>query len=289
MYNIEDLRTFVEIAQRGGITAAANSLSISPATVSHRLSKLEQHLGVSLFHRNSRTVLLSAEGEAFLSRVQGILTDLAEAELDIGSHGGKLQGHLRVTMAPWILSRFILPNLPEFQTAEPGLTFEFLAVDRYVNLAEEGQDCAIRVGALEDSSFLSKKLADNRRILCASPLYLQRHGTPRTLSDLTAHKSVCLPWQKDWGLSIQMPRISVTVSNSDTLTDAATHGVGIAVKSELAVAHELAAGQLVEVLPGVLKSDQAPISSLRPASLKDSRKVDAFVNFASSCFHEAKL
>jgi len=115
--------------------------------------------------------MLSSEGEAFLNKVESILEELAEAELDIGSHGGKLRGHLRVTMAPWILSRFILPNLPKLQLAEPGLTFEFLAVDRFVNLAEEGQDCAIRVGALNDSSFLSKKLADNRRILCAlSPL-----------------------------------------------------------------------------------------------------------------------
>lgn len=232
--------------------------------------------------------MLSSEGEAFFDKVESILEDLAEAELDIGSHGGKLRGHLRVTMAPWILSRFILPELPKLQLAEPGLTFEFLAVDRFVNLAEEGQDCAIRVGALNDSSFLSRKLADNRRILCASPNYLKLHGMPRTRADLANHLSVCLPWQKDWGLGKHMPKISVMVSNSDTLTDAAAHGVGIAVKSELAVAEELVSGQLVEILPNVLKSNEAPISTLRPSNLKDSRKVDAFIEFASQCFGTVK-
>lgn len=284
MYSIEDLQSFVEIARRGGITAAANSQGLSPATVSHRLNKLEKHLGVTLFHRSSRTVSLSTEGRAFFDRVEDILEDLSDAELDIGSHGGQLRGHLRVTMAPWILSRFILPSLHMLQAAEPGLSFEFLAVDRFVNLAEEGQDCAIRVGSLTDSSILSKKLANNRRILCASPMYLERHGTPKTVVDLVNHKSVCLPWQRDWGLGANMPNTTVTVSNSDTLTDAATHGLGIAAKSELAVAHELMSGQLLEVLPGTLKDADAPISSLRLPHLKDSRKVDAFVDFTSKCF-----
>ncbi|MDC0739353.1 LysR family transcriptional regulator [Cognatishimia sp. SS12] len=287
MYSIEDLQTFVAIAQRGGITAAANSQGLSPATVSHRLTKLEKHLGVTLFHRTSRTVTLSTEGEAFFNEVETILETLADAELNIGSHGGKLRGHLRVTMAPWILSRFILPNLPRLQQAEPGLTFEFLAVDRFVNLAEERQDCAIRVGKLADSSFLSRKLADNRRILCAAPAYLAQQGTPGALADLAQHKAVCLPWQRDWGLGAHMPQIHVVVSNSDTLTDAATHGVGIALKSELAVAQELATGQLVEVLPGALPASAAPISSLRLPHLKDSRKVDAFVQFCFSCFASA--
>lgn len=284
MYSIEDLQTFVEIAQRGGITAAAHGQGLSPATVSHRLSKLEKYLGVTLFHRNSRTVSLSAEGSAFFDRVQGILDDLANAELDIGSYGGTLRGHLRVTMAPWILSRFILPNLSQLKDAEPGLSFEFLAVDRFVNLVEERQDCAIRVGVLSDSSFLSKTLANNRRILCASPAYLERFGTPAHVSDLVDHQSICLPWQKDWGLGQHMPKIHVSVSNSDSLTDAATHGLGIAMKSELAVTREIETGQLTEVLSGCLPNGLAPISSLRPPNLKDSRKVDAFVAFASTCF-----
>ncbi|MGB5862706.1 MAG: LysR family transcriptional regulator, partial [Sulfitobacter sp.] len=264
MYSIEDLQTFVQIAERGGITAAAQAQGLSPATVSHRLSKLEKFLGVTLFHRSSRKVTLSVEGSVFFDRVLSILDDLTNAELDIGSHSGTLRGHLRVTMAPWILSRFILPNLHRLRDAEPGLTFEFLAVDRFVNLVEERQDCAIRVGVLSDSSFLSKTLANNRRILCASPNYLDRFGTPASDADLVNHQCICLPWQKDWGLGQNMPKTHVMVSNSDTLTDAATHGLGIAMKSEQAITREIDSGLLVEVLSGCLPKDDAPISSIRP-------------------------
>ncbi|MEM6711498.1 MAG: LysR family transcriptional regulator [Pseudomonadota bacterium] len=287
MYGIEDLQTFVRIVQRGGITATAKAQGLSPATVSYRLSKLEKHLGVALFHRSSRTVSLSAEGQVFFERVERILEELDNAERDIGSHGGTLRGHLRVTMAPWILSRFILPNLHSLRAAEPGLTFEFLAVDRFVNLVEERQDCAIRVGILMDSSILSKKLAENRRILCASPTYLKHSGTLEAVSDLAQHQSVCLPWQKDWGLGANTPLAQVMVSNSDTLTDAAVHGLGIVMKSQLAVSRELASGDLVEVLPGCLPADEAPISSLRPPTVRHSRKVDAFITFASACFAKA--
>ncbi|WP_298918108.1 LysR family transcriptional regulator [uncultured Roseobacter sp.] len=284
MYAIEDLQTFIQIAGRGGITAAARAQGISPATVSHRLAKLEKHLGVTLFHRSSRTVSLSVEGRAFHDRVERILDDLANAEMDIGSHGGALRGHLRVTMAPWILARFILPHLHSLRARHPELSFEFLAVDRYVNLVEERQDCAIRVGVLSDSSFISKKLTDNHRILCAAPSYLERHSEPTSVHALVDHHCICLPWQTDWGLGGHMPRNQVMVSNSDSLTDAAAHGLGIVVKSRLAVMRELEAGELVEILPGSLPAAHAPISSLRAPNLKDSRKVDAFVTFVSRCF-----
>ena len=289
MYSLEDLRTFVEIADRGGITAAARSMGTAPATISHRLSKLEDHLGVSLFHRNSRNVSLSVEGEAFRSRVVAILDELTNAETDIGGHGSLLKGHLRVTMAPWILSRFVLPLLERLRDQHPGLTFEFLASDRYVNLVEEQQDCAIRVGRLHDSSLLSRKIADNHRILCAAPGYLKSFGVPARPSDLETHRAVCLPWQRSWEFDgvkgpANMPGDTLLVSNSDSLTDAAIHGHGIALKSRLAVASELDRGELVEVLPGALSSPEAPISVLRPPNLKGSRKVDAFSDFVRSGF-----
>lgn len=287
MYNLDDLQSFVQIAERGGITAAAAAQGVSPATVSHRLNKLEQHLGVTLFHRSSRSVALSSEGAMFLDRVHTILEDLSNAEMDIGSHGGAVRGHLRVTMAPWILSRFILPNLRVLQDSHPRLTFEFLAVDRFVNLVDEGQDCAIRVGKLADGSFLSRKLADNRRILCASPDYLRRFGTPVCAADLSGHQGVTLPWQRDWGLGAHAPKTCVSISNSDSLTHAAVHGLGIAMKSELAISRELARGDLVEIMPGSLRNADAPISSLRPPSLRDSRKVDAFFDFAIAAFASA--
>ncbi|WP_298836769.1 LysR family transcriptional regulator [uncultured Roseobacter sp.] len=289
MYSLEDLKTFVEIADRGGITAAARSVGTAPATISHRLSKLESHLGVSLFHRNSRKVTLSIEGEAFYGRVIGILDELMNAETEIGGHGSLLKGHLRVTMAPWILSRFVLPHLDVLRREHPGLTYEFLASDRYVNLVEEQQDCAIRVGRLHNSSLLARKVADNKRILCASAAYLDTFGTPVRPEDLISHRAVCLPWQRKWelgrpGATNFMPGETLLVSNSDSLTDAAIHGHGIALKSRLAVASELNTGALCEILPGVLTKPEAPISVLRPPNLRGSRKVDAFSEFVLARF-----
>ncbi|MEL6207361.1 MAG: LysR family transcriptional regulator, partial [Pseudomonadota bacterium] len=163
MYGVDDLRTFVVIAETGGVTAGARRIGISPATASHRLSKLEAALQLTLFHRNSRALQLTPEGQIYFERVQTILADLSQAERDAGSGTAELSGNLRITMSPWILSRFILPALPELRRAHPRLTFEFLAVDRYVPLVAEGQDCAIRVGQLEDSALVARKLSENER------------------------------------------------------------------------------------------------------------------------------
>jgi len=114
MYSIPDLQTFVSVAKTGGITSAARHLGISTATTSHRIAKLERVLKVTLFHRNSRTFRLTDEGQVFLERVDTVLEDLQQAELDVGSGTASLRGHLRVTMSPWILSRFIMPEMREW-------------------------------------------------------------------------------------------------------------------------------------------------------------------------------
>ena len=291
MYGIVELETFVRIADGGGVTAAATALGISPATASHRLARLEGRLGVTLFHRSSRRVALTDEGATFLERVRPVLESLREAELEIGGHGGELRGHLRVTLAPWVLARFVLPRLAAFQAEHPALSIEFLAVDRTVALVEEGQDCAVRVGRLEDSALVARRIADNRRLLCASPAYLEAHGTPRSAAELAAHRWTCLPWQRVWSLAGGAGRAravtserTLLVSSSDALTEAALHGLGVAVKSRLAVLDELAAGRLVEVLPGALAEADAPIWAVRAPAVRPSRKVDAFLGFAADCF-----
>lgn len=291
MYSIADLETFVAVARRGGITAAARQLAISAATTSHRIAKLEAALGVTLFHRDSRRVALSDEGMLFLERVEPILADLQQAEIDAGGGDRALRGHLRITLSPWILSRFILPELAAFRERHPELTLEFLAVDRYVPLVEEGQDCAVRVGALADSALIARKLSDNDRILCAAPSLLAHLPELATLDDLQIAPWVCLPWQMQVDAAepggarrrIALPR-SVVVSNSDMLTEAATEGLGLAVKSRLAVARELASGALVEVMPGALDPSTAPIWFLCPPSGRVSRKTVEFGKLAQKAF-----
>ncbi|WP_170790178.1 LysR family transcriptional regulator [Ruegeria lacuscaerulensis] len=291
MYHVNDLLTFVSVAKTGGVGSAAKAQGISAATVSHRITKLEEVLNLKLFHRNSRKVQLTDEGLIFLDRVEPLLADLREAELDAGSGSGALRGHLRVTLSPWILSRFIMPVMSSFQAENPDLTVEFLAVDRYVSLVDEGIDCAIRVGRLADSTLKARKLSDNDRIICAAPSFCDTHGMPRSVEDLRVMRWACLPWQTRLDITdghsatlFTIPR-GIAVSNSDMLTEAAVQGLGLAVKSRLAVQRELENGALIEVLPGCLRSPDAPISFVHAGSATAGRKVRAFSELASRAFH----
>ncbi|MEO1471810.1 MAG: LysR family transcriptional regulator, partial [Pseudomonadota bacterium] len=291
MYSIDDLRTFVVIAETGGVTAGARRIGVSPATASHRLAKLEAALGLTLLHRNSRTLRLTAEGQVFFERVQPILADLSQAERDAGSGAAELSGNLRVTMSPWILSRFVMPALPAFRARHPRLTFEFLAVDRYVSLVAEGQDCAIRVGQLEDSALLARKLADNERIVCCAPGFLDRHGPFEATDDLVNAPWVTLPWQRRLAVKDARgrrrdvtARSTLLVSNSDMLTEGAVQGLGLAIKSRLAVTDELRDGRLVEVAAGTLWEASAPIWFVFSPEARAGQKTRLFGDMAIDAF-----
>ncbi|MEO1775002.1 MAG: LysR family transcriptional regulator [Pseudomonadota bacterium] len=294
MYSIDDLRTFVVIAETGGVTAGARRIGVSPATASHRLNKLEAALRLTLFHRNSRTLRLTAEGQVFLERVQPILADLSQAERDAGSGAAELSGSLRVTMSPWILSRFIMPALPAFRARHPRLTFEFLAVDRYVSLVAEGQDCAIRVGQLEDSALFARKLSDNERIICCAPGFLARHGPFEQTDDLVNAPWVSLPWQRRLAVKDAKGRkrdvnahSRLLVSNSDMLTEGAVQGLGLAIKSRLAVTDELQDGRLVEVAAGRLWEPSAPIWFVYSPEARAGQKTKLFGDLAVQAFATA--
>lgn len=291
MYSIDDLKTFVAISDAQGVTAGARRVGISPATASHRLNKLETALKLTLFHRNSRMLKLTDEGQIFFERTKSILADLAQAEREAGSGSAELTGHVRMTMSPWILSRFILPMMPSFQRQHPKLTFEFLAVDRFVSLAAEGQDCAIRVGTLSDSALIARKLSENQRVICASPDFLARNGEPEDVQSLADSPWVCLPWQTRISFCDAMKRRRdtgvrpyVLVSNSDTLTDAVLRGIGLAIKSRLAVKNELDTGRLVEVLPGSLWKPDAPIWFVYRPEARATMKTEICSKLVSLCF-----
>jgi len=291
MYSIGDLEAFTAVARFHGVSQAARALNIAPATVSHRISKLEHALRITLFYRTSRALTLTDEGRIFYERVEAILADLRQAEQEAGSGTTQLRGHLRVTMSPWILSRFIMPKLATLRQAHPDLTLEFLAVDRMVALAEEGQDCAIRVGQLADSALRAQKLCDNDRLICASPDFLNRYGVPKTFEHLADAPWVSLPWQQridvtDAGgrkRTIRLAR-NVEVSSSSALTDGAANGLGLAIKSRLAIKRELDEGVLVEVLPGRLHSPEAPVWFVYPAEVRTGRKLELFRNVSVEAF-----
>ena len=282
MYNLTDLQTFVSIVDNNSIHGAAAAQQVSVATVSLRLSKLEKALSTVLVFRDSRKLELSSAGEVFYQRVCAILEALRDAEYQIGARRSSISGVLRVTMPPWIFSKFVMPRLMEFEQQFPDLKLEFLINDQFVNVVEDKQDVAVRVGSLSDSAMLARKLCDNHRILCASPLYLERYGTPDSLARLAEHRWVVLPWQRQLKMqeSGKVRTFNVdarfTVSNSDYMTQALLAGHGIGIKSYIAIREALQSGSLVEVLPGMLASGEAPVWFLKPQNSLTTRKTEAF-------------
>ena len=290
MYNLTDLQTFVSIVDNNSIHRAAAAQQVSVATVSLRLSKLEKALSTVLVFRDSRKLELSSAGEVFYQRVCAILEALRDAEYQIGARRSSISGVLRVTMPPWIFSKFVMPRLMEFEQQYPDLKLEFLINDQFVNVVEDKQDVAIRVGSLSDSAMLARKLCDNHRILCASPRYLERYGTPDSLARLAEHRWVVLPWQRQLKMqeSGKVRTFNVdarfTVSNSDYMTQALLAGHGIGIKSYIAIREALQSGSLVEVLPGMLASGEAPVWFLKPQNSLTTQKTEAFFDFMQSVF-----
>ncbi|MEL0632529.1 LysR family transcriptional regulator [Pseudoalteromonas carrageenovora] len=291
MYNLSDLETFIAVVENKGVLAAAREQRLSPATVSHRLSKLERELATVLVFRDSRRVRLSPAGELFYSRVGAIIEALHDAEHSIGARSSSVSGLLRVTMPPWIFSKYVMPKLTEFESKCPQLKLDFLITDHFVNVVDDAQDVAIRVGALTDSGLLSRKLVNNSRLLCAAPSYIKKHGMPTTLAQLEKHYWVCLPWQRQLklydeqgGINTFNAKTRFTISNSDNMTQAAISGHGIAIKSKIAIDEELKSGALVEVMPQVMAQSDAPVWFLRPQNSLTTRKTDVFYEFMKSLF-----
>lgn len=290
MYNLTDLYTFVSIVENKSIHGAATAQRVSPATVSLRLSKLEKALSTVLVFRDSRKLALSPAGEMFYQRVCVILEALRDAEYQIGARRSSISGILRVTMPPWVFSKFVMPELMNFENQYPDLKLEFLINDQFVNVVEDKQDVAIRVGNLPDSALLARKLCSNHRVLCASPLYLERYGTPGSLAELAGHQWIVLPWQRQLKMQecgkIQTFNVDArfTVSNSDYMTQALLAGHGIGIKSYIAIRDALQSGSLVEVLPSSLAASEAPVWFLKPQNSLTTRKTEAFFEFIQGVF-----
>ena len=184
MSKLKQLETFVTVAARGGLTAAARAEGVAPAIIGRRIDALEERLGVKLLVRTTRRVTLTQEGSAFLEDCQRLLTDLDNAEASVSAGGVRATGHLNLTAPAGFGRRHVAPLVPRFRELHPDVTLSLNLNDRVMDLAAEGFDCAVRVGEMPDSSLVSVRLADNRRLCVAAPSYLKRHGTPQNPQDL---------------------------------------------------------------------------------------------------------
>ena len=262
MDKLKQMESFVSVATRGSLTAAAQAEGVAPAIMGRRLDGLEARLGVKLLVRTTRRLSLTHEGSAFLEDCQRLLADFANAEASVSAGGVKASGHLRITAPAGFGRRHVAPLVPRFRELHGEVTISLNLSDRVVDLGGEGLDCAVRVGDLPDSSLVSVRLADNRRLCVASPRYLRHHGTPLHPSDLARFD--CLTLSSDAsqtrGWAFRVPSNGATevvhlkpggpldCSDGQVLHDWCLAGYGIAWRSTWEVEAELAAGRLVAVL-----------------------------------------
>jgi len=265
MDKLKQLETFAAVATRGSLTAAAKAEGVAPAMIGRRLDGLEARLGVKLMVRTTRRITLTHEGSAFLEDCQRLLTDLANAEASVSAGGVKASGHLRLTAPAGFGRRHVAPLVPHFRELHPEVTISLNLSDRVVDVAGEAYDCAVRVGDMPDSSLVSVRLADNRRLCVAAPQYVQRHGRPATPAELTRFH--CLALSSDasqtrgWAFSMPAaadgaerelihlrPGGPLDCSDGQVLREWCLAGYGIAWRSTWEVESDIAAGRLVTLL-----------------------------------------
>jgi len=288
MDRIGDIALFLRVLDLGSISAAARTLDLSVAVASQRLKRLERELGVRLLHRTTRQLHPTPEGLLLAEQGRGLVEDLEALADGLRRTGRGVAGTLRVTMPSTFGRIYISPLLPEFLALHPGVRVSVDMSDVKVDLVSAGMDMAIRIGTLDDSSLVARQLATNRRVLCASPEYLRRYGTPVTPADLAAHQCLLLVGsqgrQDTWRLREGDTEVSVRVSGriesnqGELLRDAAVAGLGIALHSSWHVHEDLRAGRLQVVLADH-PLPETGIHAVMPQRRLVPPRVRAFVEF----------
>jgi DNA-binding transcriptional LysR family regulator len=258
MDRLKQIESFVAVSTKGSLTAAALAEGVAPAVIGRRIDALEERLGVKLLVRTTRRITLTHEGSAFLEDCQRLLADLANAEASVSAGGVKASGHLRITAPAGFGRRHVAPLVPAFVAQHPDVSLSLNLSDRVVDIVNEGFDCAVRVGDLPDSSLVSVRLADNRRMCVAAPAYLQRAGVPATPGELMRH--ACLTLSSDasqargWAFLVDgelvhlRPSGALDCSDGQVLHDWCLSGLGLAWRSTWEVEEDVASGRLHEVL-----------------------------------------
>jgi DNA-binding transcriptional LysR family regulator len=266
---------FAETAKHGSFAAAARELGSAPSTLAKAVSRLEASLGVKLFHRTTRQVNLTADGERLFRRCQRVLAEIDDLQAEAAGTRAAPSGTLRVD-APIVWGRrVLLPLLASLVERHPGLQLDLRLQDAYVDLVKDGIDLAIRAGGLGDSSLVARRISSQSLVLCASPRYLEARGQPRTIDQLAGHAAVVFrqpstgrsrPWQfRTRGQPVELqPASRVQINDGEGMVAAAVAGLGLAQLPDYMVADEIARGELAEVLPSCRPAPM-PISAVYPS------------------------
>ncbi|WP_186400523.1 LysR family transcriptional regulator [Stappia sp. P2PMeth1] len=278
----------LRLADLGTLAAVAEETGMTPSGVSRMVSRLEKRTGIKLVHRSTRRLAFTPEGAVFIGYARRMLALAQAAEVDLSHRHGEVRGHLRVNCGTAFARHRLAPLLPAFLRRHPAVTVGVSVSDHRIDPFEEQIDVTIRVGLLDDSELIAARLGTVRRVIAASPAYLERRGTPTTAQDLASHDCLLLtgfPGQAYWpmieqGAVVRTPvRGSVTADSADTLLQMAIEGVGIIRLGDFLGRKALAEGQLVELFQGQHDADPKPISALMLPGRQAIPRVRAFVDF----------
>jgi DNA-binding transcriptional LysR family regulator len=290
--SLTEMSVFSRVVAAGSLSAAARELGLSPAGVSRRLAALEQRLGVRLINRTTRSLHLTDEGARYYDACARLLSEIEEADAAVSAGRAEPKGALKVALPASFGHLHVAPLIPRFAARYPNVQLALSLSDRSVNLIEEGFDLAIRIAHLADSSLAARKLAPNRRVVCASPEYLRRHGQPRHPEDLAGHN--CLTthdFAHTWEYRTPDGKSgSVRVAgrhacdNWEVLREWAVAGLGIALKSTWDVRRQLEEGSLVTLFPGYTFDTDVAIYAVYPHRRFLPAKTRAFIEFLADSF-----
>ncbi len=290
--SIQEMAVFARVVGAGSLSAAARELGLSPAMVSRRLAALESRLGVRLINRTTRSLHLTDDGATYYEACARVLSDIEEADATVSAGRVEPRGPLRVALPASFGHQHIAPLIPRFAERYPQIHLALSLSDRNVNLIEEGFDLAVRIAHLEDSSLTARRLAPNRRVVCASPDYLARHGTPRTPEELARHN--CLTTSEftmSWDYKAPDGKpgsVRVTgryaCDNWEVLREWALARLGVSLKSTWGVRRQHEDGSLVSLLPGYSFDTGVAIYAVYPHRRHLPAKTRAFIDFLASSF-----
>ena len=290
MDRFQAMRVFSQVVECASFARAAERLDLSTSAVSRHIGELEAHLQTRLLNRTTRRLSLTESGQAFYARCVQLLHDLEEAEAEASKAAVEPRGTIRLTAPVHFGARHLAPQVARFMAAHKGVKFDVQLSDRVVDLVAEGFDLGIRIGSTGGENLVARRLGEMRVLPCASPQYLERHGTPRTPQDLANHN--CLTYEyvspanqwtfRDLKGDEHSVRVTGTLhsNNGDLLVEAATQGAGIAMELSIIVGPEIRAGRLVPILEGYL-APGLTIYAIYPTRRHLSAKVRVFLDFLS--------
>jgi len=290
--SLYEMSVLTKTVAAGSLSAAARELGVSTAVVSRRIAALEARLGVRLLNRTTRRIALTDEGARYHEACVRILAEVEEADSAAAAQRVEPQGVLKIALPASFGQKHVAPLIPRFAELHPKVRLALSLSDRTVNVIEEGFDLVVRIAELEDSSLAARRLAPNRRVVCASPDYLRRHGTPQTPHDLVRHNCLTVSefhmiWEyKDPEGLAGSVRVSGNhaCDNWTVLRDWAVAGLGVALKSTWDVRRDLEDGSLVPLFPGYTFGSDVAIYVVYPHRRYLPAKTRAFIDFLADSF-----